>query len=199
MPLEIAANQCIFTDIKARVQGWWGTRSALSADVRMSRRAIVSFIYRIQDSKGYRFRWHTRDDIRPDENKEMYKYRSNVCLTLVIWHSYRRCPVFRTQMGEIVSAKTDCGLTKFIKTRFPIKYKRRVVALNKFHRLWTGVIANVMLTCCEWWRDKDTISSSSAVKCGIPCARILEPCYIWKRKPRFCNYQPYEQPRSSIR
>ena len=98
----------------------------------MSRRVMgkASFI-ELQDSKGRIQVYITRDDICPDENKEMYNTVFKRLLDLGDFIGIEGF-VFRTQMGEIsIHAKRLTVLSKSIKPLPIVKYKDGV-AYDKF-------------------------------------------------------------------
>ena len=98
----------------------------------MSRRVMgkASFI-ELQDSKGRIQVYVTRDDICPDENKDMYNVVFKKLLDIgdfIGIHGF----VFRTQMGEIsVHAQEITLLSKSLKPLPIVKYKDGV-AYDKF-------------------------------------------------------------------
>ncbi len=90
----------------------------------MSRRVMgkASFI-ELQDSKGRIQVYITRDDICPEEDKELYNTVFKRLLDLGDFIGIEGF-VFRTQMGEIsVHAKKLCVLSKSIKPLPTVKYK----------------------------------------------------------------------------
>jgi lysyl-tRNA synthetase class 2 len=90
----------------------------------------ASFI-ELQDSKGRIQVYITRDDICPDENKEMYNTVFKRLLDLGDFIGIEGF-VFRTQMGEIsIHAKRLTVLSKSIKPLPIVKYKDGV-AYDKF-------------------------------------------------------------------
>ena len=98
----------------------------------MSRRVMgkASFI-ELQDSKGRIQVYVTRDDICPDENKDMYNVVFKKLLDIGDFIGIKGF-VFRTQMGEIsVHAKEITLLSKSLKPLPIVKYKDGV-AYDKF-------------------------------------------------------------------
>ena len=98
----------------------------------MSRRVMgkASFI-ELQDSKGRIQVYITRDDICPDENKDLYNVVFKRLLDLGDFVGIEGF-VFRTQMGEIsIHAKKLTVLSKSIKPLPIVKYKDGV-AYDKF-------------------------------------------------------------------
>lgn len=98
----------------------------------MSRRVMgkASFI-ELQDSKGRIQVYVTRDDICPDENKDMYNVVFKKLLDIGDFIGIRGF-VFRTQMGEIsVHAQEITLLSKSLKPLPIVKYKDGV-AYDKF-------------------------------------------------------------------
>ena len=98
----------------------------------MSRRVMgkASFI-ELQDSKGRIQVYVTRDDICPDENKDMYNVVFKKLLDIGDFIGIKGF-VFRTQMGEIsVHAKELTVLSKSLKPLPIVKYKDGV-AYDKF-------------------------------------------------------------------
>lgn len=112
------------TDIKTEFKDDAEPRQVSVAGRIMSRRIMgkASFI-ELQDSKG-RIQVHiTRDDICPDENKEMYNTVFKRLLDLGDFIGIEGF-VFRTQMGEIsIHAKKLTVLAKSIKPLPIVKYK----------------------------------------------------------------------------
>ena len=107
-------------------------REVVIAGRMMSRRVMgkASFI-ELQDSKGRIQVYITRDDICPDENKEMYNTVFKRLLDLGDFIGIEGF-VFRTQMGEIsIHAKKLTVLSKSIKPLPIVKYKDGV-AYDKF-------------------------------------------------------------------
>jgi len=120
------------TDIKAEFKDDEEPRKVSVAGRMMSRRVMgkASFI-ELQDSKGRIQVYITRDDICPDENKEMYNTVFKRLLDLGDFIGIEGF-VFRTQMGEIsIHAKKLTVLSKSIKPLPIVKYKDGV-AYDKF-------------------------------------------------------------------
>ena len=112
------------TDIKAEFKDDAEPRQVSVAGRIMSRRIMgkASFI-ELQDSKGRIQVYITRDDICPDENKEMYNTVFKRLLDLGDFIGIEGF-VFRTQMGEIsIHAKKLTVLAKSIKPLPIVKYK----------------------------------------------------------------------------
>lgn len=112
------------TDIKAEFNDDAEPRQVSVAGRIMSRRIMgkASFI-ELQDSKGRIQVYITRDDICPDEDKEMYNTVFKRLLDLGDFIGIEGF-VFRTQMGEIsVHAKKLTVLAKSIKPLPIVKYK----------------------------------------------------------------------------
>ena len=112
------------TDIKAEFNNDAGPRQVSVAGRIMSRRSRgkASFI-ELQDSKGRIQVYITRDDICPDEDKEMYNTVFKRLLDLGDFIGIEGF-VFRTQMGEIsIHAKKLTVLAKSIKPLPIVKYK----------------------------------------------------------------------------
>ena len=112
------------TDIKAEFNDDAEPRQVYVAGRIMSRRIMgkASFI-ELQDSKGRIQVYITRDDICPDEDKEMYNTVFKRLLDLGDFIGIEGF-VFRTQMGEIsIHAKKLTVLAKSIKPLPIVKYK----------------------------------------------------------------------------
>ena len=112
------------TDIKAEFQDDAEPRQVSVAGRMMSRRVMgkASFI-ELQDSKGRIQVYITRDDICPEENKEIYNTVFKRLLDLGDFIGIEGF-VFRTQMGEIsIHAKKLTVLAKSIKPLPIVKYK----------------------------------------------------------------------------
>ncbi len=112
------------TDIKTEFKDDAEPRQVSVAGRIMSRRIMgkASFI-ELQDSKGRIQVYITRDDICPDENKEMYNTVFKRLLDLGDFIGIEGF-VFRTQMGEIsIHAKKLTVLAKSIKPLPIVKYK----------------------------------------------------------------------------
>ena len=112
------------TDIKAEFKDEDEPRMVSIAGRMMSRRVMgkASFI-ELQDSKGRIQVYITRDDICPEENKEMYNTVFKRLLDLGDFIGIEGF-VFRTQMGEIsIHAKKLTVLSKSIKPLPIVKYK----------------------------------------------------------------------------
>jgi len=112
------------TDIKAEFKDDAEPRQVSVAGRIMSRRIMgkASFI-ELQDSKGRIQVYVTRDDICPDENKEMYNTVFKRLLDLGDFIGIEGF-VFRTQTGEIsIHAKKLTVLAKSIKPLPIVKYK----------------------------------------------------------------------------
>ena len=115
------------TDIKAEFNDDAEPRQVSVAGRIMSRRIMgkASFI-ELQDSKGRIQVYITRDDICPDEDKEMYNTVFKRLLDLGDFIGIEGF-VFRTQMGEIsIHAKKLTVLAKSIKPLPIVKYKAGV-------------------------------------------------------------------------
>ena len=112
------------TDIKAEFKDEDEPRQVSVAGRMMSRRVMgkASFI-ELQDSKGRIQVYITRDDICPDENKDLYNTVFKRLLDLGDFIGIEGF-VFRTQMGEIsIHAKKLTVLAKSIKPLPIVKYK----------------------------------------------------------------------------
>ena len=112
------------TDLKAEFNDDAEPRQVSVAGRIMSRRIMgkASFI-ELQDSKGRIQVYITRDDICPDEDKEMYNTVFKRLLDLGDFIGIEGF-VFRTQMGEIsIHAKKLTVLAKSIKPLPIVKYK----------------------------------------------------------------------------
>ena len=112
------------TDIKAEFKDDAEPRKVSVAGRIMSRRVMgkASFI-ELQDSKGRIQVYITRDDICPDENKDLYNVVFKRLLDLGDFVGIEGF-VFRTQMGEIsIHAKKLTVLAKSIKPLPIVKYK----------------------------------------------------------------------------
>ena len=120
------------TDIKAAFKDEDEPRPVSVAGRIMSRRVMgkASFV-ELQDSKGRIQVYITRDDICPDENKDMYNVVFKRLLDLGDIIGIEGF-VFRTQMGEIsIHAKKLTVLSKSLKPLPIVKYKDGV-AYDKF-------------------------------------------------------------------
>ena len=120
------------TDIKAEFKDEDEPRQVSVAGRIMSRRVMgkASFV-ELQDSKGRIQVYITRDDICPDENKDMYNQVFKRLLDLGDIIGIEGF-VFRTQMGEIsIHAKKLTVLSKSLKPLPIVKYKDGV-AYDKF-------------------------------------------------------------------
>ena len=167
------------TDIKAEFKDNEEPRKVSVAGRMMSRRVMgkASFI-ELQDSKGRIQVYITRDDICPDENKELYNTVFKRLLDLGDFVGIEGF-VFRTQMGEIsIHAKKLTVLSKSIKPLPIVKYKDGV-AYDKFE--------DPELRYRQRYVDL-------AVKYLVPCANISTQKATWKWRLRFCNPLPAEQP-----
>lgn len=112
------------TDIKADFKDEDEPRMVSVAGRMMSRRVMgkASFI-ELQDSKGRIQVYITRDDICPDENKDMYTTVFKRLLDLGDFIGIEGF-VFRTQMGEIsIHAKKLTVLSKSLRPLPIVKYK----------------------------------------------------------------------------
>ena len=119
------------TDIKAEFNDDAEPRQVSVAGRIMSRRIMgkASFI-ELQDSKGRIQVYITRDDICPDEDKEMYNTVFKRLLDLGDFIGIEGF-VFRTQMGEIsIHAKKLTVLAKSIKPLPIVKYKDGVAYVS---------------------------------------------------------------------
>mgnify|MGYP003449970474 FL=1 len=120
------------TDIKAEFKDEDEPRAVSVAGRIMSRRVMgkASFV-ELQDSKGRIQVYITRDDICPDDNKDMYNVVFKRLLDLGDIIGIEGF-VFRTQMGEIsIHAKKLTVLSKSLKPLPIVKYKDGV-AYDKF-------------------------------------------------------------------
>ena len=120
------------TDIKNDFKDDEEPRQVCIAGRMMSRRVMgkASFV-ELQDSKGRIQVYVTRDDICPDENKDMYNVVFKKLLDIGDFIGIRGF-VFRTQMGEIsVHAQEITLLSKSLKPLPIVKYKDGV-AYDKF-------------------------------------------------------------------
>ncbi len=120
------------TDIKAEFKDEDEPRQVSVAGRIMSRRVMgkASFV-ELQDSKGRIQVYITRDDICPDDNKDMYNQVFKRLLDLGDIIGIEGF-VFRTQMGEIsIHAKKLTVLSKSLKPLPIVKYKDGV-AYDKF-------------------------------------------------------------------
>ena len=120
------------TDIKAEFKDEDEPRAVSVAGRIMSRRVMgkASFV-ELQDSKGRIQVYITRDDICPDENKDMHNVVFKRLLDLGDIIGIEGF-VFRTQMGEIsIHAKKLTVLSKSLKPLPIVKYKDGV-AYDKF-------------------------------------------------------------------
>ncbi|MBQ8441939.1 MAG: lysine--tRNA ligase, partial [Bacteroides sp.] len=120
------------TDIKAEFKDEDEPRPVSIAGRIMSRRVMgkASFV-ELQDSKGRIQVYVTRDDICPDDNKDMYNVVFKRLLDLGDIIGIEGF-VFRTQMGEIsIHAKKLTVLSKSLKPLPIVKYKDGV-AYDKF-------------------------------------------------------------------
>ena len=121
------------TDIKAEFKEDETEPRKVSVDGRMMSRRVMgkaSFI-ELQDSKGRIQIYITRDDICPDENKDLYNIVFKRLLDLGDFIGIEGY-VFKTQMGEIsIHAKKLTVLSKSLKPLPIVKYKDGV-AYDKF-------------------------------------------------------------------
>ena len=120
------------TDIKANFSGDAEERQVCIAGRMMSRRVMgkAAFV-ELQDSKGRIQVYVTRDDICPDENKDLYNKVFKKLMDIGDFIGVRGF-VFRTQTGEIsVHAKELTLLSKSLKPLPIVKYKDGV-AYDKF-------------------------------------------------------------------
>ena len=121
------------TDIKAQFKDDAGEPRRVSVAGRMMSRRVMgkaSFI-ELQDSKGRIQVYITRDDICPDENKDMYNVVFKRLLDLGDFIGIEGF-VFRTQMGEIsIHAQKLTVLSKSLRPLPVVKYKDGV-AYDKF-------------------------------------------------------------------
>ena len=120
------------TDILAEFNDDAPAREVSIAGRMMSRRVMgkASFV-ELQDSKGRIQVYVTRDDISPDENKDMYNVVFKKLLDIGDFIGIKGT-VFRTQTGEIsVHAKELTLLSKSLKPLPIVKYKDGV-AYDKF-------------------------------------------------------------------
>ena len=120
------------TDIKAEFKDEDEPRQVVIAGRMMSRRVMgkASFA-ELQDSKGRIQVYIARDEICPDENKDLYNTVFKQVLDIGDFIGVKGF-VFRTQTGEIsVHAKELCLLSKSLKPLPIVKYKDGV-AYDKF-------------------------------------------------------------------
>ena len=120
------------TDIKAEFKDGEEPRQVSVAGRIMSRRVMgkASFV-ELQDSKGRIQVYITRDDICPDENKDLYNVVFKRLLDLGDFIGIEGF-VFRTQTGEVsIHAKKLTVLSKSIRPLPIVKYKDGV-AYDKF-------------------------------------------------------------------
>ncbi len=120
------------TDIKAEFKDEDEPRQVVIAGRMMSRRVMgkASFA-ELQDSKGRIQVYIARDEICPDENKDLYNTVFKKLLDIGDFIGVKGF-VFRTQTGEIsVHAKELCLLSKSLKPLPIVKYKDGV-AYGKF-------------------------------------------------------------------
>ncbi len=120
------------TDIKANFSDDAEERQVCIAGRMMSRRVMgkAAFV-ELQDSKGRIQVYVTRDDICPDENKDLYNKVFKKLMDIGDFIGVRGF-VFRTQTGEIsVHAKELTLLSKSLKPLPIVKYKDGV-AYDKF-------------------------------------------------------------------
>ena len=121
------------TDIKAEFKDDAGEPRRVSVAGRMMSRRVMgkaSFI-ELQDSRGRIQVYITRDDICPDENKDMYNVVFKRLLDLGDFIGIEGF-VFRTQMGEIsIHAQKLTVLSKSLRPLPVVKYKDGV-AYDKF-------------------------------------------------------------------
>ena len=123
-PADEYVTNAFSTDIKAEFNDDAEPRQVSIAGRMMSRRVMgkASFI-ELQDSKGRIQVYITRDDICPDENKDMYNTVFKRLLDLGDFVGIEGF-VFRTQTGEIsVHAKKLTVLAKSIRPLPIVKYK----------------------------------------------------------------------------
>ncbi len=123
-PAEEYVTNAFSTDIKEEFSDEAAPREVSIAGRIMSRRIMgkASFI-ELQDSKGRIQVYVTRDDICPDENKELYNTVFKRLLDLGDFIGIEGY-VFRTQMGEIsIHARKLTVLAKSIKPLPIVKYK----------------------------------------------------------------------------
>ena len=120
------------TDIKAEFKDEEEPRQVVIAGRMMGRRVMgkASFA-ELQDSKGRIQVYIARDEICPDENKDLYNTVFKKLLDIGDFIGVKGF-VFRTQTGEIsVHAKELCLLSKSLKPLPIVKYKDGV-AYDKF-------------------------------------------------------------------
>ena len=120
------------TEIKADYQDGGERREVVIAGRMMTRRVMgkASFV-ELQDSKGRIQVYVTRDDICPDENKDLYNVVFKRLLDIGDFIGIRGF-VFKTQTGEIsVHAQSLTLLSKALKPLPIVKYKDGV-AYDKF-------------------------------------------------------------------
>ena len=120
------------TEIKADYQDDGEKREVVIAGRMMTRRVMgkASFV-ELQDSKGRIQVYITRDDICPDENKDLYNVVFKRLLDIGDFIGIRGF-VFKTQTGEIsVHAQSLTLLSKALKPLPIVKYKAGV-AYDKF-------------------------------------------------------------------
>ena len=131
-PAEAYPTDAFSTEIKENFNDEGEQVNVCIAGRMMSRRVMgkASFI-ELQDSKGRIQVYVTRDDLCPDENKDMYNVVFKRLLDIGDFIGIKGF-VFRTQMGEIsVHAKEITLLSKSLKPLPIVKYKDGV-AYDKF-------------------------------------------------------------------
>src|SRR5574344_2776180 len=130
-PAEEYPTNAFSTDIKAEFKDGEKREVCIAGRV-MSRRVMgkASFV-ELQDSKGRLQVYITRDDICPDENKDLYNVVFKKLLDLGDFIGVKGF-VFRTQTGEIsIHAQELTLLSKSLKPLPIVKYKDGV-AYDKF-------------------------------------------------------------------
>ena len=132
-PADEYVTNAFSTDIKNEFQDDAAELRHVSVAGRMMSRRVMgkaSFI-ELQDSKGRIQVYVTRDDICPDENKDLYNVVFKRLLDLGDFIGIEGF-VFRTQMGEIsIHAQKLTLLSKSLKPLPIVKYKDGV-AYDKF-------------------------------------------------------------------
>ena len=131
-PADEFPTNAFSTDIKADYQDGEEKRGVVIAGRMMTRRVMgkASFV-ELQDSKGRIQVYVTRDDICPDENKDLYNVVFKRLLDIGDVIGIKGF-VFKTQTGEIsVHAQSLTLLSKALKPLPIVKYKDGV-AYDKF-------------------------------------------------------------------
>ena len=169
------------TDIKAEFNDDAEPRQVSVAGRIMSRRIMgkASFI-ELQDSKGRIQVYITRDDICPDEDKEMYNTVFKRLLDLGDFIGIEGF-VFRTQMGEIsIHAKKLTVLAKSIK---PLP----IVAITTTAGTGSETDAGGVITN-EDTNEKTPVKGPSL----FPVLAIIDPELMATVPPKFTAYQGFD-------